>query len=405
MGLSADGAREVVWSLVIVSFAMQCTRSAHARRRISVLRYSVRVNFPWRMLDANLNRAREAMRTLEDIARFAWNDARLAEEAKALRHGLQSALATIPAEKLASARDIAGDVGTQIVGAHEYARLDVAAIAVAAGKRLTEALRVIEEVAKSLDSNVDQTADRSVDQSIARAVESLRYRAYALDARVTLRASLGSLRQWRLCVLLTRELCRLPWEQVVTRAIDGGADAIQVREKNLSTRELIEHVRAVRAIAHARGVATIVNDSLDVALAAEAEGVHLGVDDLPVRVARRIAGASLRIGSSTHSLDEARAAIDAGADHCGVGAMYASTLKPELAPSGEAYLRAFLSEFPHIPHLAIGGITPSRVGALAKAGCRGVAVSSAICAAEDPASVARALVQQLDEAARAGAIA
>ena len=348
------------------------------------------------MLDANLNRAREAIRTVEDVARFAWNDARLAEEAKALRHGLQSAIATIPAEKLAAARDVAGDVGTSIVGAHEYARLDAAAIAVAAGKRLTEALRVIEEVAKAIDPKSDPT--------MARAIEALRYRAYALDARVTLRAALGSLRQWRLCVLVTREHCRLPWDEVVTRAIDGGADAIQVREKNLSTRELIAHVRAVRAIASVRGVATIVNDSLDVALAAEAEGVHLGVDDLPVRDARRIAGASLRIGASTHSLDEARAAIDAGADHCGVGAMYASTLKPDLAPSGDRYLRAFLAEFPHIPHLAIGGINASRARALALAGCRGVAVSSAICAAEDPASVARSIVAQLDEAARAGAI-
>ena len=89
------------------------------------------------MMDANLNRAREAIRTLEDVARFAWNDGLIAEEAKSLRHGLQTAVAAIAVERLAAARDVAGDVGTVMVGANEYARGDAGSIAVAAGKRLT----------------------------------------------------------------------------------------------------------------------------------------------------------------------------------------------------------------------------------------------------------------------------
>lgn len=335
------------------------------------------------MIDANLNRAREAMRTLEDVARFGWNDPAIAEEAKSLRHALQSAAAPIPADRLALARDVAGDVGTAIAGAHEYAREDASSIAVAAGKRLTEALRVIEE------------ASKSIDPAVARAFEALRYRAYALDARVTLRATMCAPRQWRLCVLVTRALCRMPWDEVVSHAIDGGADAIQVREKELPARELVAHARAVRAICAQRGVSVIVNDRLDVALASGADGVHLGTDDLPIAEARRIAGAGFLIGASTHSLAEARAAVDAGADHCGVGAMYASGLKPGLAPSGEAYLRAFVAEFPQIPHLAIGGIAPGRVAALARSGCRGVAVSSAICGADDPAAVAREICREL----------
>lgn len=343
----------------------------------------------YRMIDANLNRAREAIRTLEDAARFAWNDAGLSAEAKSLRHALQDAVAPLSAARLAAARDVAGDAGTALEGANEYARTGPSSVAQAAGKRLTEALRVVEEAAKS------------VDPAVARAVERLRYRAYELDARVTLRAAIAAPRQWRLCVLVTRALCARPWDEVVARAIDGGADAIQVREKELDARELVAHARAVRAICAPRGVPTIVNDRLDVALAADAEGVHLGTTDLPVREARRIAGASLLIGASTHSLAEARAAVDAGADHCGVGAMYESQLKQGLAPSGEAYLRAFTAEFPHIPHLAIGGIAPGRVAALARAGCRGIAVSSALCRADDPAAVARALVAELAQGASA----
>ena len=339
------------------------------------------------MIDANLNRAREAIRTLEDVARFAWNDRTIAEEAKSLRHALQTAMAPIPAEKLALARDVAGDVGTDIAGANEYARADGSSIAVAAGKRLTEALRVIEEASKSTDP--------AAGPAVARAVEALRYRAYALEARVIVRASLARPRQWRLCVLVTRALCARPWDEVVAHAIEGGADAIQVREKDMPARELVAHARAVRAICAPRGAVVIVNDRLDVALASGADGVHLGTDDLPIADARRIAGNALFIGASTHSLAEARAAIDAGADHCGVGAMYASGLKPGLAPSGEAYLREFVGEFPQIPHLAIGGIAPGRVAALARAGCRGVAVSSAICGASDPAAVAHAIVAEL----------
>jgi len=112
------------------------------------------------MIDANLNRAREAIRTLEDVARFAWNDRAIAEEAKSLRHALQAAAAPIPAERLALARDVAGDVGTDIAGAGEYARADAPSVAVAAGKRLTEALRVIEEAAKSLDPAVGPAVAR-----------------------------------------------------------------------------------------------------------------------------------------------------------------------------------------------------------------------------------------------------
>ncbi|MFM1804804.1 MAG: thiamine-phosphate pyrophosphorylase [Planctomycetota bacterium] len=341
----------------------------------------------FRMIDANLNRAREAIRTIEDVARFAWNDHAIASAAKELRHGLQSATAAISPSRLALSRDVDGDVGTTTVGANEYRRDDLGAVAIAAGKRLTEALRVIEEASKSLDPSAGAPA--------ARDIESIRYAAYALDARVTVRASCAQPRQWRLCVLVTRALCRQPWERVVEAAIAGGADAIQIREKELDARELVAHARAARAICAPRGVALIVNDRLDAALAAGADGVHLGVDDLPVRDARRIAGASLFIGASTHSLDEARAAIDAGADHCGVGAMYESSLKPGLAPTGEAYLRAFVAEFPQVPHLAIGGIAPGRIAALARAGCRGVAVSSAVCAADDPASVARAIIAEL----------
>jgi thiamine-phosphate pyrophosphorylase len=336
-----------------------------------------------RMIDANLNRAREGLRTVEDVARFGWNDGRIVEEAKALRHALQAAIASIPAADLAAARDVAGDVGTTVEGAAEYRREDISAVAQAAVGRLSEALRVIEEAAKSMG-----------DGALARAVEAIRYRSYTLAADVTLRASRAKARQFALCLLLTRALCRHDVLDVARAAVAGGVDLVQVREKEMEAGALVAHVRAVRAAIGA-GTTLVVNDRVDVALAAEADGVHLGTTDLPIAAARRIAGPRFLIGASTHSLDEARTAVAAGADLCGVGAMYASSLKPGLAPSGEAYLRAFVAEFPGVPHLAIGGIAPGRVEALARVGCRGIAVSSAICGAEDPAAVARSLRAEL----------
>jgi thiamine-phosphate pyrophosphorylase len=198
------------------------------------------------------------------------------------------------------------------------------------------------------------------------------------------------------CVLLTERLCALGWRETRAAAVAGGADCIQVREKELPTRELAARVRSVIEVARPAGVAVVVNDRADVALACGADGVHVGQEDLSLRDVRRVAGDRLAVGVSTHSLEEARAAVEAGADVCGVGAMFATALKPGIAPGGVAYLREYLAAFGRVPHLAIGGITPANVGELVAAGCRGVAVSAVACGARDPAAVVRALRDAVD---------
>lgn len=337
-----------------------------------------------RAIDANANRAREALRVLEDAARFALDDAALARRFKELRHGLQGALAALPPGWLEANRDTAGDVGRAIEGAHESARAAHREVAAAAGKRLGEALRSIEECLKT------------VDPAAARAVEALRYLGYDAERDLLLRMGSAARRQWRVCVLLTQSLCAQPWERVLEQALAGGADCIQVREKEMPARELAARARAVVAAAHAHGASVIVNDRADIALAAGADGVHVGQEDLSVAQVRRIAGMALLVGVSTHSRDEARAAVDAGADYCGVGAIFATGLKPDRAPAGTRAVAAYLAEFACVPHLAIGGITPARVRELAAVGCRGVAVSAAVCGAADPAAAVRALREGLE---------
>jgi thiamine-phosphate pyrophosphorylase len=206
------------------------------------------------------------------------------------------------------------------------------------------------------------------------------------------------------CVLLTEASCARPWADTLRAVIAGGADCIQVREKSLADRHLLARIRAAIEIARPAGAAVIVNDRVDLALAAGADGVHVGRGDLPPDEVRRLSGDRLLVGASTHSLDEARAAIAASAHVCGVGAMFASPTKPDVAPSGPAYLRAYLTAFPHVPHLAIGGIDAARAAELAALGCRGVAIGAAACAARDPAAAVHAIRAVLDRPASVAAV-
>lgn len=334
-----------------------------------------------RIIDANANRAREALRTMEDVARFRLGDGGLCGEIKSLRHGLRHVLGTDEAGRMAH-RDTPGDVGTGVKAAAEGVRGGLRGVAIAAGKRAGEAIRVLEECAKSSDGDWA-------------ALERLRYGLYHVEKRLVMALGTGRASQWKLCVLVTEALCRKPWRDVVAAAIAGGADCLQVREPELADGALLERTKAVRGMTP-RGVSLIVNNRVDIALAAGADGVHLGTGDLPVGEARRLCGDRLLIGASTHDLTEAHRAVEAGADYCGVGAMFASTTK--LRPtSGPEYLREYLSDpaLAAVPHLAIGGITPDNIAALRPSGCRGVAVSAAVCGANDPEAVCRELTARL----------
>lgn len=340
-----------------------------------------------RIIDANANRAREAFRTLEDLARFALDHHELASTLKSIRHDFQSALAALPIDPslLLAARDTPNDVGTRVSTPAERTRDSLAAVAAAAASRLTESLRVIEETSKTLPD------------APSASFESLRYRAY--DAERTLRLALRPrlAPQWRLCVILTESLCALPWERVAHAVIDAGADAVQLREKDLPDRELLD--RATRLVAMAREhapnpPAIIINDRVDIALLANADAAHLGQNDLHIHHARALAGDRLILGLSTASLEQARDALRLGADYCGVGAIFRTTTKHKDNIAGPDLLRRYLAHEPTLPpHLAIGGITPQRAPELAASGCLGIAVCAAVCARDNPAASVHELLQ------------
>ncbi|MDB5321290.1 MAG: thiamine phosphate synthase, partial [Phycisphaerales bacterium] len=280
-----------------------------------------------RILDANFNRAREALRVVEDYARFVLDDGNLSGELKQLRHDLAAATGRW-SEQALLLRDTPGDVGTENKTQSELQRADMAAVVTAAGKRLGEALRTIEEYLKT------------VSPADAASVEGIRYRFYDLELRVarTLRPA-GLFAGVRLYVLITESSCRRPWLEVAEAAIAGGADCLQLREKSLEGAELLRRARMLVALCRANGVLCLINDRPDVAVLADADGVHVGQGDLPAVEARKIVGAEKIVGVSTHHLAQAKQAVLDGADYIGVGPVFRSLTKSREILPGLAYAK------------------------------------------------------------------
>lgn len=337
-----------------------------------------------RIIDANLNRAREALRVLEDYARFGLDDAAASKTLKRLRHALSAAEQAWPIAERLAARDTPRDVGTRIRTRREATRGSVADIVTAAAKRLTEALRVIEEYAKLHDART------------AVAIEQIRYAAYEVEKQLVLSAARPSFERVRLYVLITESLCRGPWLRTAREAIAGGADCLQLREKNLDDSELLRRARTLVALCRGKGVLCIINDRPDIARLAGADGVHLGQTDMPIAAAREIVGAARLIGRSTHNLTQFRAALREAADYVAIGPMYDTTTKPQRHVPGPAILRKLVVvNTKQIPAVAIGGITADRLDPILANGGRIVAVCAAVIGAANVRTAAAALKRKL----------
>lgn len=394
------------------------------------------MSHPLRIIDANANRAREALRVMEDCARFVLDDEGLCVRIKAVRHGLAEALSGLCDGAMIAWRDTQGDVGTSVVGAGEYRREGVRDVVVAAGKRLSEALRSIEEFAKVIE--VGRLGEPTYQRS--QRIEALRYLGYDIERDLVLAMGCSRRAAWKLCVIVSEALCvHHPWLEVARRAVLGGAECLQLREKEMESRELLSRARALvemvrglggtglrpvlevdtdhggdRGHPHHRSetgatgagaagdrarCAVIINDRPDIALLSGADGVHLGQTDMSVLDARRIVGMDLLVGVSTERIEQARAALRDGADYLGVGPMFETTTKQKPRVAGPGYLRDVLAHEPALPTcLAIGGVNAARMGELRENtpgfGERwGVAVSSAVCGAREPEGVCRGIIR------------
>jgi len=345
----------------------------------------------FRILDANLNRAREALRTIEDFARFIRNDAVAATQCKRARHRL-TLFATKFERDLLQQRDTVGDVGTTITTTAEAQRLSTDAVAKAALGRLTEALRCIEEYGKIV-SPTDATD-----------VEQIRYGCYTLGQRLFERHKLlERIRTSHLHVLLTSSLCRNDWQATAAATLQGGADVIQLREKEIGDAEVLKRAQWLRELTHKHNALLIVNDRADIARLVDADGVHLGQDDLPPTAARQIVGPLKLIGVSTHSVAEATNARAQAADYLGVGTMFASATKPNVQVGGPTLLCEVAAAVANMPLVAIGGITAANIDQLAAIAPdrTAVAVSQAILGAADVEAATRTIVDAITSRAAA----
>ena len=180
----------------------------------------------------------------------------------------------------------------------------------------------------------------------------------------------------------------------VVGALRGGVDWVQVREKTGPARDLYETARKIILLARENGAGVMINDRIDVALATGAGGVHLAGKSLPPRVARELLGDRL-LGASVHSIEEAREAVDGGVDYVTFGHVYPTSSKPGMPPRGVLEL-AEVVESVDVPVLAIGGIDASNVHEVLRTGASGIAVISAVLAAQDPKAVTRELRRAVD---------
>lgn len=180
-------------------------------------------------------------------------------------------------------------------------------------------------------------------------------------------------------------------QALVRDAIVGGVTVVQLRRKGEAARAFVEEARALRGVLHPLDVPLIVNDRVDVALAADADGVHVGQDDLRVADVRRLVGDRLYVGLSVTSVAEAHAVNPALVDYVGVGPVFETPSKPDAAPALGLQGVHDIYDVLRVPSVAIGGISPSNAADVVAAGVDGVAVISAICAAADPRGAAASL--------------
>jgi thiamine-phosphate pyrophosphorylase len=333
----------------------------------------------WRILDANRNRCLEGLRVVEDHVRFAREDRHLTAQCKQLRHDVVQTLATLLPAALHAARETAHDVGCTVETDAEYTRADLHAVLGANWQRVHQALRSLEEHAKVISPG------------LSRQLETLRYRAYSLERALTiLHDSAQRLAGAQLYVLIDGGSSADAFGQLVEQLCVGGADVLQLRDKGLPDRVLLERARLLRELTRRHGVLFVMNDRVDLALLAEADGVHLGQDEVAAQDARRVLGCHALIGISTHSIEQARQAVLAGANYLGCGPTFASRTKAFAHFPGVPFLRQVADDI-QLPAFAIGGVELGNVAQVVAAGFARVAVSQAVVADPEPARAARQL--------------
>ncbi|MEO0535106.1 MAG: thiamine phosphate synthase [Cyanobacteria bacterium P01_A01_bin.123] len=329
----------------------------------------------YRILDANFDRAREGLRIIEEWCRFGLNHAQFTNQIKQWRQ----TLAHWHWAEIRAARDTPSDPGVELTHPQEAIRTNLQQVLQANFCRVQEALRVLEEYGKLINPDMGATFKR------------MRYQVYTLESQLGLYQRQDKLQQAQTYLVTS------PHEHlidVVEAALKGGLGIVQYREKVAHDCDRWPIVQQLRSLCDQYGALFLVNDRIDLALAANADGVHLGQQDLPITVARQLLGDQAIIGRSTTSPDEMQRAIAEGADYIGVGPVYATPTKPDKAAAGLDYVR-HVAAHATLPWFAIGGIDSHNLREVIDAGAQRVAIVRAIMQADNPTLITQSLATQL----------
>jgi thiamine-phosphate pyrophosphorylase len=348
---------------------------------------------PLRMIDANLNRSSEGLRVLEDVARFILNDAKLSQQLRTLRHDLAQETKSLSVGLLLQ-RDSEHDVGHPLLKNRELTMeatslrglLD---LVTANAKRVEESLRVVEELAKlpEISSMLNSAG-----------FEQTRFALYTLERDLISRISRRDRieRISGLYVILDRQFLAGRDElDTAHKIIEGGAKVIQLRDKQNKKGELLLVAQKLKELCSQAGVLFIINDYLDLAMAVDADGLHIGQEDLPLPVIRRELPIDKIVGCSVTTVSQAKKAQNEGADYIAVGSIFPTTTKIGATVVGVDILKE-LKRIVSTPVVAIGGINQNNIGEVLAAGADAVAVISAVLGEKDAKGAVKKLVAKID---------
>ena len=337
-----------------------------------------------RIIDANFNRIGEGLRCLEDAARLILNDAVLTEQLKAIRHQVLDRDLSFN-QKLLESRDSEGDIGINTESPRER---ELPIVLVANSRRIQESLRAVEELSKLPDIKLDPDIFKKA-----------RFGIYTIEQKLISKI----MRQDKIkrltglyVIIDTLALKRRNPTEVASQAIRGGARIIQLRDKTLSKKELLPVAEQLKTLCDKHDTLFIVNDYLDLALAVDADGLHLGQGDLPVKTARKLLSIDQIVGCSARTVEKAVAAQSDGADYIATGSIYPTSSKENPEIIGIERL-CQIRQAITIPLVAIGGITKENASEVIDAGANTMAVISAVLDTTDPEKAAREMVVKIEQ--------
>jgi len=341
-----------------------------------------------RLIDANLNRLGEGLRLLEDLARLQLNDVSLTQQLKTMRHELLRSDWAFN-QQLLQARNSAGDVGIDIGVPGEEKQRELPVMVVANARRAQQSIRVLEELAKLPDTTLELDPVK---------FQKARFDLYTIEQNLLsklLRRDKTKHIAGLYVIIDTRALKGRSHLEVARQVISSGSKIIQLRDKLRSKRELLAIARQLRKLCAEHNVLFIINDHLDIALAAEADGLHLGQDDLPIKVARQLLPIDKILGCSVTTVDQATTAESEGADYIAVGSIYPTTSTETATVVSLERLRQ-VRQATSLPLVAIGGINKDNAAEVMAAGANSVAVISAVLEAEAPKEATRQIIDNLE---------